>query len=137
MNEIPTDNLINQLVEAANARNGARIDELSASSVEADFLPDAATPGARFDEFFLDSPYTVLSRAEIGPEPVAAVWTFPPDGSPVLAGYIEVEAADDVIVRLEYVPETPEDMLAEEPETPWVASQSFEELDQDDLVAGT
>ena len=137
MDVIPKDDLVNQLVAAINARDVDRIDELTAEAVDAPFLPDGVSPGSRFLEFFVRSPWTVVSRAEVGHDPVAAVWSAGVEEALALAGYLEVEVADEMITDLRYVEEIPEDFLAEDADPAWVSRQTFEEVDADDFAAGT
>ncbi len=133
----PKDDLVNQLVAAINARDVEGIDELTDVDLDAPFLPEGDTPGYRFLDLFLRSPWTVVSRAEVGQDPVAAVWTAGPEGGQVLAGYLEVDTSDSHITGLRYIEEIPEDFLAEDADPTWASSQPFDELDADDLVAGT
>lgn len=136
-NTTPPENVINAFVAAANAGDVELMDEVVDSEIDGPFFSGTGTPGERFLDAKLRSPWSVLSRAEVGHQPVAAVWSPDTAERYHAVGYLEFAIEDDRIIDVTMIESMPDDFVAEEPDPAWVTVQPFEELDGDDLVAGT
>lgn len=118
------DNALDEFVDIVNGRDLEGLGELLAADVRADFLGEVSRDGVvdGFNDLFLRNPTLLVTRADLGSEPLAAVWTFDVEADrfdPM--GYMSLEMSEDdsgSILRIEYVDELgdTEDLVVESPE---------------------
>lgn len=105
------DNALDEFVDMVNGRDLDGLLELLASDVRADYLGEASPEGviAGFNDLLLRNPALLLTRADLGDEPLVAVWVFDLEADrfdPM--GYMTLEMSEDqpnLIQRIEYVEE--------------------------------
>lgn len=118
------DNALDEFVDIVNGRDLDGLGELLGADVRADFLGEVSRDGvvAGFSDLFLRNPTLLVTRADLGSEPLAAAWTFDVEADrfdPM--GYMSLEMSEDdsgSIQRIEYVDELgdTEDLVVELPE---------------------
>jgi hypothetical protein len=118
------DNALDEFVDVVNGRDLDGLLELLASDVRADFLGEGSPEGvvAGFNDLFLRNPTLLVTRADLGYEPLTAVWAFDLEADrfdPM--GYITLEVSEDepgLIQRIEYIEELSDsdDLVVEAPE---------------------
>lgn len=133
------DNSLDEFVDAFNARDLELLAELIAPDVEADLVGassrDEALEG--FDDLILRNPTLLLSRGDLGPEPIAVAWVFDLDSDDFRAlGYVTVDLDDStesLIQRIVYVDELPDtdELVMETPDHDDL-SEWVEWVEQDD-----
>lgn len=129
--EIAPEDLVSAFVEAFNARDLDAVGELFAVDCELHgIVEDADTPVGVLDELQSRSPWMSLARAELGLEPVAAVWIPDENERYRTVGYFGFETNDSEIIRIELFEVVPEDLLSETPDVSWAASE-VESTDND------
>lgn len=121
------ENLVVTFVECLTARDFEGVDELLAEAVEANLLSahDRADAIAALEELVERHPSLVLTRGEMGEEPVAGAWVADSEtGDYDLLGILRFgisDGADPLIERIDLVDPEGEDLLLEEPEPEEVA----------------
>lgn len=118
------DNLLVEFVETANARDMESLAELLDQAVEADFLAAHTRESVigGLHELFLTYPTMVLTRGDLGVDPIAVAWLADPEEArfdPIgYFGLEVIESEDPLIGRLIYVEGLPEtdDLVIETPE---------------------
>ncbi len=119
------DDALIEFVELVNARDLDGLADLLAPEVAAGLL--GATSRAAvlegLDEFFAANPTSVVTRGDLGVDPIAVVWSYDPDQERYgMVGYFTVEVAESDetrIERLDFVDEIPDwpELVVETPET--------------------
>lgn len=118
------DNVLDEFIEVVNSRDMDGLTELLAPDAEAMFLDEYSRDGvvSGFHDLLMRNPTTVLSRADYGTDPIAALWTYDreADGFDPF-GYFMFELSDTqtgLIQRVEYVEavDDPDDLVVETPE---------------------
>lgn len=134
------DNTLDELVDMVNGRDFEGLSELLASDVEAGFLGETSREGVLdgFNDLLLRYPTLLLTRADLGEDPLVAVWVFDNEADRFDAfGYITVEMDDSggsLIETIDYVDELPdsEDLVVEAPERSDLPEwDEWVELDED------
>jgi hypothetical protein len=134
------DNALDEFVDLVNARDLDGLIELLAPDVEADFLREFSRDGviAGFNDLFLRYPSLLVTRGDLGSQPIVAVWIFDREADrfdPL--GYMTLElgeSAQDLIRRVDYTEELPdsEDLVVEAPERSELSEwEDWSELDED------
>jgi len=108
------DNVLDELVDLVNGRDLDGLGEVLSPDATADFL--GATSGESIidglSEMVLRNPTLIVTRGELGPDPVVAVWLFDEEAHGYdLIGYFSVELTendDRLIQRMEYIEELPD-----------------------------
>lgn len=118
------DNALDEFIEVVNGRDMDGLGELLAADAEAVFLDEYSGDGvvSGFNDLLMRNPTTVLTRADYGSEPIAALWAYDreSDGFDPF-GYLifELTESDEgLIQRVEYVEDmgNPDDLVVEVPE---------------------
>lgn len=133
------DNSLDEFVDAFNARDLELLAELIAPDVEADLVGASSRDEALggFDDLILRNPTLLLSRGDLGPEPIAVAWVFDLDTDDFRAlGYVTVDLDDStesLIQRIVYVDELPDtdELVMETPDRDDL-SEWVEWVEQDD-----
>lgn len=123
--DVDLDNVVVELVDLVNARDLEAVAELLAEDVEARFLDALSRSDAieGLNDLLLRYPTLLLTRGDLGAEPVAAVWMIESEEERYdLVGYLTVEideAGDGFVTHVDYVDELPEsdDLVVETPES--------------------
>jgi hypothetical protein len=118
------DNVLDEFVDLVNARDFDAVLELCIAEVEAPFLDagSAADVADGLADLVLRYPTMILTRGELGDDPVIGVWIFRQgEDAYGLAGYLTALLTDDdepLIERLELVDELDdeEDLVVETPD---------------------
>ncbi len=117
------ENAIDELVDYFNARDFEALAELLAPDVTSDFLDLAGRAGIteNLAELAIRNPGLVLTRGELGTEPVAVAWTPGEVHDYRMLGFLTFtfsEEAEALIDHLQYDdrPEDADELLAEEPD---------------------
>ena len=118
------DNVLDEFIDLFNARDFDALTELLAPEVEAPFLDAGSAPDTAegLSDLVLRYPTMILTRGELGTDPVVGVWIFRQgDDAYGLAGYLTALMTDDeepVIERLQLVDELDdtEDLVVETPD---------------------
>lgn len=122
--EAAPEDLVTAFVEAFNAGDFDAVDELLADEVDVHgIVEEADTPVGVLEELWIRSPWMSMARAEVGLDPVAAVWIPDEHGRYRPVGFFEFETSGESIVRLELFETVPDDLLSEEPPAAWVATE--------------
>lgn len=122
--EVAPEDLVSAFVEGFNARDLEAIGELLSVDCELHgIVEDADTPMGVLNELQSRSPWMSLARAELGLEPVAAIWIPDENQRYRLVGYFSVETNDAEITRIELFEDVPEELLSETPDVSWAASE--------------
>lgn len=133
------DNVLDSFIELVNARDFEAVCDLMAEDAEAPFLDATTAAGIAegLGDLVLRYPTLVLTRGELGTEPIVATWIFHQDHDAYgLAGYFTAGWSDGdepLIERLEYVEEfdDPDDLLVEAPEESEIPEgQAFADREQ-------
>jgi hypothetical protein len=106
------DDLLDDFVELVNARDLEGLTEVLAPDVTAGFLDSTSRFGVMdgLNEFVLRNSTLMATRADLGSEPIAALWIFDQEEAGYdLVGYLTFEMTDsnELIQRLDYVEELP------------------------------
>lgn len=116
------DNALVEFVDLFNARDFDELAGMLADECEAGFLGEASRDGVvdGLNDLLLRYPSLILTRGDLGKQPIAVAWVFDPgDNRYDTMGYF-VPALDDsdLVAGLEYFDEMPEseDLVVEEPE---------------------
>jgi hypothetical protein len=134
------DSTIDELVDVLNGRDLDGLAELLAPDAEAGLLGESSRDGVvdGFNDLFLRYPTLLVTRGEVGPDPIVAVWIFDREAARFDAfGYMTFESSDDqagLIQRVEYIDELPdsEDLVVEVPERSELPEwEDWSELDED------
>lgn len=134
------DNILDEFVDVLNGRDPDGLSELLAADVETGFLGESSRDGVvdGFNDLFLRYPTLMVTRGEIGSDPIVAVWIFDREADlfdPF--GYMTLETSDDeeaLIQRIDYIDELPdsEDVVVEVPERSELGEwEDWSELDED------
>lgn len=118
------DNLLDGFVEVVNARDLDRLSELLSPEAEASFLGEFSESGVvdGFNDLLLRYPTFMVTRGDIGSEPIAVAWIFDQEADRFDPfGYFTLDVTDSEepqIQRVEYAEELPasEDLVVETPE---------------------
>ncbi len=116
------DSALVEFVELLNARDLDDLAEMMASEVEAEFLGETSRGGVvgGLNDLLLRYPSLLLTRGDLGRQPIAVAWVFDPDDKRYDAlGYFLVTLDDsDLLKSLEYVGGLPdsENLVVETPE---------------------
>lgn len=122
--EYATEDLVTAFLEAFNAHDFDGLDELLADDAEIrGIVEEADTPVGLLEQFRLRSPWMSLARAELGLDPVAAIWVTDQNERYEVVGFMTFEAAGNQIARIELVETVPEALLAENPAPAWVTTE--------------
>jgi hypothetical protein len=118
------DNVLDELVDVINGRDMDGLAELLAANAEAGFLDsysrDEVVSG--FNDLLFRNPTMILTRADYGSDPIAALWVFDSDADSFDPfGYmtLEVDETDEgLIERLDLVDEVEnqDDLVVELPD---------------------
>ncbi len=119
-----TEDLVTAFVETFNAHDFDGLNELLADGAEIrGIVEEADTPVGVLEQFRLRSPWLSLARAELGLDPVAAMWVPDQNERYVVVGFMSFEAAGNQIARIELVDTVPGDLLSENPSPAWVTTE--------------
>lgn len=117
------DNVLVEFVELVNARDMDGLAELLAPEAEAAFLGELSPTGLidGLGDLIFRHPDLVVTRGDLGPEPIAAVWLLDADADHYrFAGMFTLELSDvanGMIGRIDYVEEPPDgDLVVEVPD---------------------
>lgn len=118
------DATVDAFVELITARDLDGLCELLAPEVEAPFLDESSPAGVceGLGDLLLRYPDLIVTRGDLGPQPIAAAWLFDQDQQRYdLMGYFDVEVVDadpERIERLDFVeePDDPDELSVEVPE---------------------
>jgi hypothetical protein len=116
------ESLVDEFVDLFNARDVDGLGELLWSDVDAEFVHEHGSAGALegLEDLFVRQPYSILTRGEVGNEPIAAVWRPGDEGGYMQCGFLVFEFSDGdepLVSRVEYVEEIDsDDILIEEPD---------------------
>lgn len=117
------ENVIDELVDYFNARDFEGFGELLAEDVTSDFLDLAGRAGLTesLTDLAIRNPGLVLTRGELGNEPVAVAWTPGEEHAYRMIGFLSFTFTDDTDVLVDHVqyddrPGDSDDLLAEEPD---------------------
>ena len=133
------DNVLDEFVDLVNARDFDGVTELFATDVEAPFLSASSAQDISdgLNDLLLRYPTMVLTRGELGDDPVIGTWLYRQDHDEyALAGYLTVLATDEeepLIERIELVDELDdaEDLVVERPDPEDIAEwQALADRDQ-------
>lgn len=124
IDNVDLDNVLDEFVELVNGRDLDGLSDLLASDAEADFLSETSREGVvdGFSDLFLRNPTLLLTRGDLGPEPIVAVWAFDFEGDRFdLSGYMTLDIGDSedaLILRISYVDELADtdDLVVESPD---------------------
>jgi len=134
------DNILDELVDLVNGRDLDGLSELLASDAEAGFLGRSSRNGVvdGFNDLFLRYPTLIVTRGDLGSDPIVAVWIFDREADRFDPfGYMTFEMSDKeegLLQRVEYVDELPdtEDLVVEVPEHSELPEwEDWSELDED------
>ncbi|HEX6301348.1 MAG TPA: hypothetical protein VF148_12845 [Acidimicrobiia bacterium] len=134
------DNVLDEFVDLVNGRDLDGLSDLLASDAEADFLGETSREGVvdGFSDLFMRNPTLLMTRGDLGPEPIVAVWAFDFEGDRFdLSGYMTLDIGDSedaLIVRISYVDELSdtEDLVVETPDRSELPEwEDWSELDED------
>lgn len=114
MDNAELDNVLDEFVDVVNARDLEGLDQLLAPEAEAGFLGEFSESGVLdgFNDLFLRYPSLMVTRGDIGVEPIVVAWLFNQEADrfdPV--GYFTLEVSDSEetqILRVEYGEELPD-----------------------------
>lgn len=134
------DNILDEFVDVLNGRDPDGLSELLAADVETGFLGESSRDGVvdGFNDLFLRNPTLMVTRGEIGSDPIVAVWIFDREADlfdPF--GYMTLETSDSeeaLIQRIGYIDELPdsEDVIVEVPERSELGEwEDWSELNED------
>jgi len=117
------DNAVVEFVDLVNARDMDGLAELLAPDAECAFLGETSQSGVidGLSDLIFRHPDLVVTRGDLGPTPVAAVWLLDADADHYrFSGMFTFELSEDgegTIDRLDYVEELPdEDLVVEVPD---------------------
>ncbi len=118
------DDAIDCFVELMMARDLDSLEDMLAPEVEASLLGEVSRPGVLegLADLLLRYPDLVLTRGDLGLEPIAAAWVFDQEQNRYdMVGYFAVEMTDGddpKIERLDFVeePADPDELLVEIPD---------------------
>lgn len=118
------DNLLIEFVERMNARDLDGLAELLAVDATAGSLRGTSRDGVLdgLDDFWAANPTLIVTRGDVGVDPVAGVWLFDPDqGRYCHSGYFSIELAEGDeprVGRLDFTEEPPgwPELVAESPD---------------------
>ena len=109
------DNVTDEFVDLVNGRDLDGLSDLLAEEVEAEFL-GATSRGEALEglgDLFLRYPTLLVTRADLGSEPIVALWTFDHQADRFdKFGFLFFELADDAdgqVVRIIYAEDLPDD----------------------------
>lgn len=134
------DDVLDELVDVLNGRDLDGLSELLAADAEAGFLGESSRDGVvdGFNDLFLRYPTLLVTRGDLGSDPIVAVWLFDREADRFDPfGYLAFEMSDKeecLLQRVEYVDELPdsEDLVIETPERSELAEwEDWSELDED------
>lgn len=134
------DNALDEFVDVVNGRDLEGLLDLLAADVRADFLGEGSRDGVvdGFNDLFLRNPTLLVTRADLGDEPLAAVWAFDVEADrfdPI--GYMTLEMGEEesgMIQRIDYVDELgdTEDLVVESPDRSELPEwDEWSEVDED------
>jgi hypothetical protein len=115
------DDFVDEFVEFFNARDLEGLAGMLAEDVDAELVHALGSVGAieGLEELFVREPLVILTRGEVGQEPIAAVW-HPSDSGYAGVGYLVFDFDDaepPAISRIDYVDEIDDEgLLVEEPD---------------------
>ncbi len=134
------DNLLDEFVDVVNGRDLDGLGELLAADAEAEFLGEMSGRGVAdgFNDLFLRYPTLLVTRGDIGSDPIVAVWIFDRVADRFDPfGYMTLEVSDSedpLIQRVVYTDELSnvEDLVVETPERSELPEwEDWSELDED------
>jgi len=134
------DNVLDEFVDLVNGRDLDGLSDLLASAAEADFLGETSREGVvdGFSNLFLRNPTLLMTRGDLGSEPIVAVWAFDFEGDRFdLSGYMTLDIGDSedaLILRISYIDELPDtdDLVVESPDRSELPEwEDWSELDED------
>ena len=134
------DNVLDEFVDLVNGRDLDELNDLLASDAEADFLGETSREGVvdGFSNLFLRNPTLLMTRGDLGSEPIVAVWAFDFEGDRFdLSGYMTLDIGDSedaLILRISYIDELPDtdDLVVESPDRSELPEwEDWSELDED------
>jgi hypothetical protein len=108
------DNTLDELVDLVNGRDLDGLNELLAADAEAGFLGGSSRDDVvdGFNDLFLRYPTLIVTRGDLGSDPIAAVWIFDREADRFDPfGYMTFETSDDaegLIQRIEHIDELPD-----------------------------
>lgn len=118
------DNVLIEFVELVNARDLDGLAELLAVDATAGSLRGTSRDGVLdgLGDFWAANPTLMVTRGDVGPEPVAVAWLFDPDQARYcFSGYFSIELDDcdePRVRRLDFTEELPEwpELVTESPD---------------------
>lgn len=116
------DNALVEFVDLFNARDLDDLAEMLADEIEAGFLGEDSRDGVveGLNDLLLRYPSLVLTRGDLGQQPIAVAWVFDPDDDRYdTMGYFTLALnPSDLVAEIDYLDELPEseDLVVEEPE---------------------
>jgi hypothetical protein len=137
------DNVLDEFVELVNARDMEGLGELLASDAEAIFLGESSREGLvdGFSDLFLRNPTFLVTRGDLGVDPIVGVWTFDFEADRFdLIGYMVLEMSesdDGLLGRISYIDDVDEltgsdDLVVESPDRSELPEwEDWSELDED------
>ena len=124
LDNVDLDNVLDEFIDVVNGRDMDGLGELLAPDAEAAFLGEYSRDGviSGFNDLLLRNPTTIVTRADYGTDPIAALWTYDreaEDFDPF--GYLILElseSGESLIQRVEYVEDVgdPDELVVEVPE---------------------
>ena len=134
------DNSLDEFVDVLNGRNLDSLSDLLAPDAEASFLGESSRAGVvdGLNDLILRYPTLLVTRGDIGPDPIVAVWLFDREADRFDPfGYFTLETADSgegLIQRVVYGEELPdnEDVVVETPDRSDLPEwEDWSKLDED------
>jgi hypothetical protein len=134
------DNVLDEFVDVVNARDLDGLGALLASDAQADFLGEMSSEGVvdGFHDLLLRNPSLLMTRGDLGSDPIVAVWTFDFETDRFDPfGYLTLDVSDAEqgrVQRVSHVEELSdvEDLVVESPDRSDLPEwQDWSELDED------
>lgn len=134
------DNTLDEFVDVLNGRNLDSLSDLLAPDAEASFLGESSRAGVvdGLNDLILRYPTLLVTRGDIGPDPIVAVWLFDREADRFDPfGYFTLQTADSdegLIQRVVYGEELPdnEDVVVETPDRSDLPEwEDWSKLDED------
>jgi hypothetical protein len=133
------DNALDAFVDVVNGRDFDGLEGLLESDAESEFLGAMSREGIidGFSDLVLRYPTLLLTRGDLGSEPIVVLWTFDFDGDRFERfGYMTLDMSESeqgLIQRISYIDElTNDDLVVESPDRSDLPEwDDWSELDED------